>query len=183
MKEISFPTTIEMKPNEKMWVLLVRSKTDGQKNKKPLKWRFPVTSSIRHFIFCVTSSQREKLSLHTRHFIQVHYIPCATSYQSHFIPRTLHTEVTSYQCTSYQSHLIPKSSHTRHFIPKSFHTEVTSYQSQISHFIPMHFIPRSLHTNALHTSAFNTSHFLPVTLYQTGITSPLIKDDQRWSVP
>merc|ERR1711917_11310 len=102
---------------------------------------FPVTSSIRHFIFCVTSSQREKLSLHTRHFIQVHYIPCGTSYQSHFIPVhfipwPLHTNALHTKVTSYQGHFI-----SVHFIPKSLHTEVISYQSQISHFVPMHCIP------------------------------------------
>merc|ERR1711917_191467 len=134
--------------------------------------RFPVTSSIRHFIFCVTSSQREKLSLHTSHFIQVHYIPCGTSYQSHFIPvhfiprplhtGALHTKATSYQSLHTDCHFIPM-----HFIPRSLHisalhTKVTSYRG--------HFIPKSnqsLRTNALHTSAIHTSHFMPVTLYQS----------------
>ena len=130
---------------------------------------FPVTSSIRHFIFCVTSSQREKLSLHTRHFIQVHYIPCGTSYQSHFIPvhfipRPLHTShfipiVTSYQCTSYQGHFI-----SVHFIPKSLHTEVISYQSQISHFVPMHCIPVQfilvISCRSLYTSPLIHVHFI-----------------------
>ena len=131
--------------------------------------RFPVTSYNRHFIFWVTSYQREKWSLHTRHFILVHYIPCGTSYQSHFIPvhfiprplhtshfipivtsyyESLHIEAISYQYTSYQGHFI-----SVHFIPNSPHTR--------------HFIPRSLHTNALHTSALHTSHFMPVTLYQS----------------
>ena len=138
---------------------------------------FPVTSSNRHFIFWVTSYQREKWSLHTLHFIPVHYIPCGTSYQSHFIPvhfipRPLHTShfipiVTPYQCTLYQGHFI-----SVHFIPKSLHTEVISYQS---HLIPStsyrsHFIPesnQSLRTSALHTTALHTSHFMTVTLYQS----------------
>ena len=37
--------------------------------------------SSLHF-FWVTSYQREKWSLHTGHFIPVHYIPCGTSYES-----------------------------------------------------------------------------------------------------
>ena len=102
---------------------------------------YPVTSSNRHFIFWLTSYQRGKWSLHTRHFILVHYIPCGTSYQSHFIP----------------VHFIPRSLHI-----SALHTKVTSYRG--------HFIPKSnqsLRTNALHTSAIHTSHFMPVTLYQS----------------
>ena len=138
---------------------------------------FPVTSSHRHFIFWVTSYQREKWSFHTRHLIQVHYIPCGTSYKSHFIPvhfiprplhtshvipivtsyhASLHTEATSYQCTSYKGqfisvHFIPKSPHTRHFIPKSLHTKVKS--------------PTSYHT----------VHFILVISYRSLYTSPWIQ--------
>ena len=51
-------------------------------------------------------------SLHTKgkngHFIPVHYIPWGTSYQSHFLPYSLHTSdfipVTSYSCISYHVH-------------------------------------------------------------------------------
>ena len=49
--------------------------------------RVPDTSYHRHFIFGVTSYQREKLSLHTSHFIPSHFIQSDTSYQSHFIPK------------------------------------------------------------------------------------------------
>ena len=123
--------------------------------------RFPVTSSIRHFIFCVTSSQREKLSLHTRHFIQVLYIPCGTSYESHFIPRPLHTKATSYQSLHIDCHFIPM-----HFIPRSLHisalhTKVTSYRG---HFIPKsphtkHFIPKSLHTRVKSVTSYQCTAY------------------------
>ena len=90
----------------------------------------PDTSYHRHFIFQVTSYQREKLSLHTSHFIPSHFIQSDTSYQS-LHTKPFHTEVTSYQSlhtefTSYRSHFIPS-----HVIP------VTSYQSD---FISEHFI-------------------------------------------
>ena len=127
--------------------------------------RFPVTSSNRHFIFCDTSYQREKWSLHTRYFTLVHYIPCGTSYQSHFIPvhfirlssyqghsipvtsyyASLHTEATSYQCISSRGHFI-----SVHFKPKSPHTQVTSYRS--------HFIPKSLHTEVTSYYSFHAGH-------------------------
>ena len=68
--------------------------------------RVPDTSYHRHFIFQVTSYQREKLSLHTSHLISSHFIQSDTSYQSlhtsHFISATSY-QCTSYQCTSYQS--------------------------------------------------------------------------------
>ena len=93
--------------------------------------RFPVTSYNRHFIFWVTSYQREKWSLHTRHFIPVHYIPWGTSYQS------LHTKV-----TSYQSHFIQKSLHTETTSYQGLLTWLTSYHSFITSFTPYrtHFI-------------------------------------------
>ena len=99
--------------------------------------RFPVTSSNRHFIFCDTSYQREKWSLHTRYFTLVHYIPCGTSYQSHFIP------VHFIRLSSYQGHSIPVTSYYA-----SLHTEATSYQciSSRGHFISVHFKPKSPHT-------------------------------------
>ena len=100
--------------------------------------RFPVTSSNRHFIFWVTSYQREKWPLHTRHFILMH-----------FISKSLHTSALHTKATSYQS------LHTDcHFI-----LWVTSYRS---HFIPMHFIPRSLHTEFTSYQALHTE----VTSYQ-----------------
>ena len=99
---------------------------------------FPVTSSNRHFIFWVTSYQREKWPLHTRHFILMH-----------FISKSLHTSALHTKATSYQS------LHTDcHFI-----LWVTSYRS---HFIPMHFIPRSLHTEFTSYQALHTE----VTSYQ-----------------
>ena len=109
----------------------------------------PDTSYHRHFIFFGTSYQREKMSLHTSHFIPVHFIPKDTSYHD-----------TSYQCTSYQVHFIPS-----HFIPSG-----TSYQVQFIpnalHTKPLHtmlyFIPSALHTKPLHTKC--TSY--KVTSYQ-----------------
>ena len=119
------------------------------------KW-YPVTPYHVHFIFGVTSYQREKMcSLH----------PMFTSYLesfhtlSHFIfgvtsyPESLHTIVLHTKCTSYQVHFIlshfiscelhtkplyAKSLHTKSFNTKSFHTKCTSYQ--------VHFIPSALHT-------------------------------------
>ena len=93
--------------------------------------RVPDTSYHRHFIFQVTSYQREKLSLHTSHFIPSHFIQSDTSYQS-LHTKPFHTEVTSYQ-PLHTNHFIPKSLHTSHFISKSLHTNhfipVTSYQA------------------------------------------------------
>ena len=113
-------------------IMLAESKSDGNMylvaNETEQSFSSTICTLNRHFIFWVTSYQREKWSLHTRHFILVHYIPCGTSYQSHFIP----------------VHLIPRPLHTSHFI-----LCVTSYRG--------HFIPKSnqrLHTNALHTSHF-----------------------------
>ena len=104
-----------------------------------------------HFIFGVTSYQREKLSLHTSRFIPSHFIQSDTSYQS-LNTKSLHTEVTSYQ-----------SLHTKVTSYQSLHTKVTSYQSlHTSHFIPSvtsyrtHFKARSLHTSHL-----IPSHFIP----------------------
>ena len=134
------------------------------------KKRVPDTSYHSHFIFGVTSYQREKLSLHTSHFIPSHFIQSDTSYQSlhtsHFIPKSLHTShfipVTSYQESLHTRHFIPRVTsyqalHTSHFIPRitsyqTLHTKVTSYRN--------HLIPRSLHT----------SHFIPKPLH-TKVTS------------
>ena len=127
--------------------------------------RVPDTSYHRHFIFQVTSYQREKLSLHTSHFIPSHFIQSDTSYQS-LHTKPFHTEVTSYQSlhievTSYQplhtSHFIPKSLHTSHFIPSSLHTEVTSYQATSYQSLHTRVTSYQLyHTSALHIRALHT---------------------------
>ena len=92
---------------------------------------FPVTSSKSHFIFWVTSYQREKRSCHTNHFLPVHFIPCVTTYKE-----SLHTECDFIPCcTSYQSYLISVSS-SRSLNTSSLHNKVTlSLALQLNHFI------------------------------------------------
>ena len=123
--------------------------------------RDPDTSYHVHFIFGVTSYQREKLcSLH----------PITTSYRNHFILRvvsyheSLHTKSHFIpEVTSYQSHFIPKSLHTSHRIP------ISSYQSL---HIEFYFIPKSLHN----------SHSMPATLYHSLYLSALRTEFTRLSL-
>ena len=94
------------------------------------------------FMDILSSYQREKESLHTSHFIQVHNIPCGNSYQSHLIPVTtsqsLHTvhfiPVTSSQ-SLHLGHFISvtssRSLHTMDTSDQPFHTEVSSYRGRI----------------------------------------------------
>ena len=120
----------------------------------------PDTSYHVHFIFCVTSYQREQIcSLH----------PIITSYHNHFILR-----VVSYQESFHTiSHFIPSITsyhvalHTK--VTSALHTKVSSYRN--------HFIPRSLHT--IHFILSFTSyriHFIIVISCRPLYTSPVNSD-------